>query len=60
MTAGYGENMQKISAKTGLNIIQPYDPEYKPVIDDHAEANGKAVSKLGATNNLKQDALNDR
>lgn len=29
--------MQKISAKTGLAYIQPYDPEYKPATNAHAD-----------------------
>ena len=32
--------MQKISKKTGLNYIQPYDPEYGPIPDSHTELMG--------------------
>lgn len=29
--------MQKIGAKKGLSYIQPYDPEYKPATNAHAD-----------------------
>ena len=40
--------MQKISAKTGLNYIQLYDPEYREVPDVHADLRARLIDLLSA------------
>mgnify|MGYP003494209095 FL=1 len=40
--------MQKISATTGLNYMQPYDPEYKPATNAHADLRVQLIDLLSA------------